>query len=75
MIKALLIPFFSFAVIKLSLTLAITYKSLELIAISFFLLIIGVNIYFLVQLIRGKSIAPKNLKFKLGSKNHENSPF
>lgn len=71
MIKALLIPLFSFAVLKLSLTLAITYKSLGLLAISLFLLIIGVNVYILVQLIRSKDVIPKNLKFKLGGTNNE----
>ncbi|AUJ70802.1 hypothetical protein PNC201_12685 [Pseudoalteromonas sp. NC201] len=65
MIKTLLIPFFSFSITKLSLTLAATYKALNLITISLFLLIIGFNLYFLIQLIRGKSLIPKTLKSKL----------
>ena len=75
MIKTLLIPLFSFAVLKLSLTLAITYKSLGVVAISCFLLIIGINVYILIQLIRDKSIFPNKLKSKLGNQNYENKTF
>lgn len=71
MIKALLIPFFSFGAMKLLLTLAITYKSLNWLAISCLIILIVINIYILVQLIRGKSIFPKNIKSKLSTVAYE----
>lgn len=77
MIKSLLIPLFSFSVLKLSLTLVITYSSLSIFAIGLFLLIIVANLYILTQLIRDRSIFPDSIKCKFSkesssSKNNEN---
>lgn len=72
MIKALLIPLFSFSALKLSLTLAITHGSLGVFSVSIFLLLIAFNIYVLVQLIRGESIFGNAFRRRLRVNNEEN---
>lgn len=64
MIKNLLIPLFFFAILKLSLTLAVTYKSLTLLPIAFLMTLILLNLYILIRLIQGKVILPKSFKLK-----------
>lgn len=68
MTKGMLIPIFMFGLLKLFLTLLITYESIDWQLLFMLLILIVINLYILICLIAGKWFFSRLLKLALGAK-------
>ena len=69
--KGLLVPIFAFTVLKLILTLIITFKSLEFGMVVFYTILILLNIHLLICCILDKQLLPNSLQSLFTSKRKE----
>tara|TARA_R110002012_G_scaffold267048_2_gene450672 strand:+ start:2441 stop:2668 length:228 start_codon:yes stop_codon:yes gene_type:complete len=60
--RALLVPILSFTVLKLVFTLVITFDSLEVEMVIFFIILTLMNIHLLISCVLDRDLLPKQIK-------------